>query len=182
MIETTHDGQITCQKFELLGFKNALGQKSDSFAVSDNNEQERLCRISCSFAQVSSIKFLFGHRNLFKLLQHLINLVSCIDLIPVSTASLKSHCWLPSYCSAWRLMQKYDPQHNRVKHSIAFVSLCRRLLPAGQRRRRRESSDTQRQGQRLRLLGLGEERISVATSTHSRQLARQVRAVCQRMR
>lgn len=59
MIETTHDGQITCQKFELLGLKNALGQKSDSLAVSDNNEQERLCKISCSFAQVSSMTFLF---------------------------------------------------------------------------------------------------------------------------
>lgn len=44
--------------------------------------------------------------------------------------------------------------------------------------RRRESAETQRSRQRLRLLGLWEERISLSTTAHSRQLPRQVRDIC----
>lgn len=49
----------------------------------------------------------------------------------------------------------------------------------GERGRRRQSTETQCERQRLWLLGLWEEWVSFSTTTHSWQLPRQVRDICQ---
>lgn len=81
----------------------------------------------------------------------------------------------------WRRIQKNVTWNTPTVSYISFYypdSLPTHLF-VGQRGGRRESAEAQCQRQRLRLLGLWEERISFATATHSRQLARQVRVVCQ---
>lgn len=126
------------------------------------------------------MKFLFCYKDLSEL--HLMTLLSFINS-HLSVNSITQFSQLAVFlllCLVFKTEISVGTLNTTVSNVPLRLCNCCRLLPVGQRRRRRESSDTQRQRQRLRLLGLGEEWISVATSAHSRQLARQVRAVCQR--
>lgn len=64
---------------------------------------------------------------------------------------------------------------SKLSYQHVFVSL---YMFVGERGNRGKSSEAQRQRQRLRLLGLWKEWISLTTAAHSRQLPRQVRGIC----
>lgn len=65
---------------------------------------------------------------------------------------------------------------------ISWRLMCVCVCFVGERGRRRQFTEAQRERQRLRLLGLWEERLSLSTKTHSRQLPRQVGDICQHIR